>query len=202
MSTLKTGALRGTSGTADSVQLHASDQSVTFPGAVTVTGTLTNSGLPVAVKYAQFHDQKSAETNAGTFTSGAWRDRDITTEVIDADNIASLSSNQITLVAGTYRIEAFVPGFNVNRHKAKLVQVSGSSFSDVIGTADYSHTSAPNQTFSKIFANLTLGAETVFKIQHQCQSTKTDDGFGISNSYNFTDDTVEIYTVVRIWKIA
>ena len=47
MSTLKTGALRGTSGTADSVQLHASDQSVTFPGAVTVTGALTNSGLKV-----------------------------------------------------------------------------------------------------------------------------------------------------------
>jgi len=34
MSTLKTGALRGTSGTADSVQLHASNQSVTFPGDV------------------------------------------------------------------------------------------------------------------------------------------------------------------------
>tara|TARA_R100001530_G_scaffold135107_1_gene111495 strand:+ start:565 stop:1245 length:681 start_codon:yes stop_codon:yes gene_type:complete len=43
MSTLKTGALRGTSGTADSVQLHASNQSVTFPGAVTITGALTSS---------------------------------------------------------------------------------------------------------------------------------------------------------------
>ncbi len=41
MSTLKTGALRGTSGTADSIQLHASNQSVTFPGNVTVSGTLT-----------------------------------------------------------------------------------------------------------------------------------------------------------------
>ncbi len=36
MSTLKTGALRGTSGTADSVQLHASNQSVTFPGEVNI----------------------------------------------------------------------------------------------------------------------------------------------------------------------
>jgi len=43
MSTLKTAALRGTSGTADSVQLHASNQSVTFPGAVTITGALTSS---------------------------------------------------------------------------------------------------------------------------------------------------------------
>ncbi len=44
MSTLKTGALRGTSGTADSVQLHASDQSVTFPGNVTCSGTATGFG--------------------------------------------------------------------------------------------------------------------------------------------------------------
>ena len=39
MSTLKTGALRGTSGTADSIQLHASNQSVTFPGDVTCSGS-------------------------------------------------------------------------------------------------------------------------------------------------------------------
>ena len=37
MSTLKTGALRGTSGSADSIQLHASDQSVTFPGEVNIS---------------------------------------------------------------------------------------------------------------------------------------------------------------------
>ena len=50
MSTLKTGALRGTSGTADSIQLHASNQSVTFPGAVTLSGAVTgdnnDNGLP------------------------------------------------------------------------------------------------------------------------------------------------------------
>ena len=44
MSTLKTGALRGTSGTADSIQLHASNQSVTFPGNVTCSGTSTGFG--------------------------------------------------------------------------------------------------------------------------------------------------------------
>ena len=44
MSTLKTGALRGTSGTADSIQLHASNQSVTFPGDVTCSGTSTGFG--------------------------------------------------------------------------------------------------------------------------------------------------------------
>ena len=36
-------ALRGNAASADSIQLHASNQSVTFPGAVTVTGALTSS---------------------------------------------------------------------------------------------------------------------------------------------------------------
>ena len=58
MSTLKTGALRGTSGSADSLQLHASNQSVTFPGAVTITGNATCSGTPTGfgggnVKYTK-----------------------------------------------------------------------------------------------------------------------------------------------------
>ena len=44
MSTLKTGALRGTSGSADSIQLHATNQSVTFPGNVTCSGTATGFG--------------------------------------------------------------------------------------------------------------------------------------------------------------
>ena len=46
MSTLKTGALRGTSGTADSIPLHASKQSVPFPGDVTCSGTATGFGSP------------------------------------------------------------------------------------------------------------------------------------------------------------
>ena len=42
--TVKTEALRGLTGSADSIQLHTSNQSVTFPGNVTVTGTTTLNG--------------------------------------------------------------------------------------------------------------------------------------------------------------
>ena len=51
MSTLKTGALRGTSGTADSIQLHASNQSVTFPGAVTMGNASGSTGLGKILNY-------------------------------------------------------------------------------------------------------------------------------------------------------
>ena len=67
MSTLKTGALRGTSGTADSVQLHASDQSVTFPGNVTVSGTMTGGGKVLDVKQTVYSGQTTESLAAGAF---------------------------------------------------------------------------------------------------------------------------------------
>ena len=66
MSTLKTGALRGTSGTADSVQLHASNQSVTFPGAVTFGSTTTG----ITTGYTLLTDNQSVGTGTSyTITS-------------------------------------------------------------------------------------------------------------------------------------
>ena len=50
-------------------------------------------------------------TNGGTFTSGAFRTRDSNTEVADPDNIVSISSNQFTLGAGNYLIEASAPAY-------------------------------------------------------------------------------------------
>ena len=67
MSTLKTGALRGTSGTADSIQLHASNQSVTFPGAVTVSGGLTGGGKILKVASTTKND-----TTSLTIGTEAW----------------------------------------------------------------------------------------------------------------------------------
>ena len=67
MSTLKTGALRGTSGTADSIQLHASNQSVTFPGDVTCSGTATGFGGGKVVKHAFQSYDTQANTTSSSF---------------------------------------------------------------------------------------------------------------------------------------
>ena len=73
MSTLKTGALRGTSGTADSIQLHASNQSVTFPGNVTCSGTATGfggGGKIVQVKYGTKTDVFTTSSTSFTDITG------------------------------------------------------------------------------------------------------------------------------------
>ena len=85
MSTLKTGALRGTSGTADSVQLHASNQSVTFPGAVTITGALTSSTTALGGALKQLVQTTKTSWDSNNTTEGGLWDvnalikRDITT---------------------------------------------------------------------------------------------------------------------------
>ncbi len=68
MSTLKTGALRGTSGSADSIQLHASNQSVTFPGDVTCSGTATGFGGGKILQVVMGTLKASFLSNSATMT--------------------------------------------------------------------------------------------------------------------------------------
>ena len=76
--------------------------------------------------YAIIGDQKSAGTEGGTFTSGAWQTRDLNTEISDPDGIISISSNQFTLAAGTYLVNASAPAHKVNGHQIRLYNTTDS----------------------------------------------------------------------------
>ena len=73
-------------------------------------------GIIAQQPYWNIVDQKANGTNAGSFTSGAWRTRDLNT-TIGNNTItgSSLSSNQFTLPSGTYRINASSPAYGVNQ---------------------------------------------------------------------------------------
>ena len=96
MSTLKTGALRGTSGTADSVQLHASNQSVTFPGDVTCSGTATGFG---GGKINQIV-QKTSDVGYAFSDTGAW-----TAVSSDLDlAITTTNNNSKVLISADFQV--------------------------------------------------------------------------------------------------
>lgn len=76
-------------------------------GNVNVAGGFYVNGVALALapKFALFQNQQANATAFPTaFTTGSWQTFPITTEVSDPDGIASLSSNQITLGAGTYTV--------------------------------------------------------------------------------------------------
>ena len=150
--------------------------------------------------YALIRDEKSVGTPGGTFTSGAWRTRDLNTEAFDTDSIVSISSNQFTLAGGTYFINARAPGFDCDWHKAKLRNVTDST-DDIVGSSAYgtSNDAAPGQSDSIVQGRITIASAKTFEIQHQCLTTSgATNGFGVPSNFS----VIEVYTEVEIWREA
>lgn len=147
--------------------------------------------------YAKLSDTKTANTGGGTFTSGAWQTRVINTEDSDVDNIVSVSGNQFTLVSGTYLIRATAPAYAVDRHKARLRNMTDSS-TTLVGSSAYSSNGSSSAEPSIIEGRFTIAAAKAFEIQHQCQTTVATLGFGVESNFGES----EVYTIIELWKIA
>jgi len=157
--------------------------------------TWQNSGGSLFTSYAIISDQKSQNTEGGTFTKGAWRTRDLNTEIADPDGIVSIASNQFTLSAGTYLIEASAPAYRVSDHMVKLYNATSSS--DVaFGTSGYAQdTNGRVHDTSIVKCRVTITGSTAFEIQHRSENNHSSNGFG--HATNFGPET---YTVVEIYK--
>jgi hypothetical protein len=146
-------------------------------------------------------DQKEYDVGGGTFTLGAWRTRDINTEISDIDDIVSISSNQFTLQAGTYTIDWSAPAFTVDDHASRLYNVTDGTVQQY-GTAVFSNDGASYATStSKGSDTFTIASAKVFEVQHRSSKTSSaPNGFGRALS---TDSTaVSIFTIVKIHKHA
>lgn len=148
--------------------------------------------------YAIICDQKTQDTDGGTFTNGAWRTRDLNTTIADPDGIVSIVSNQFTLQAGSYYIEAYAPSFGSNANVARLYNVTDSLVTQV-GSHSYARSASGDLGDSKawVHARVTITGSTTFEIQHRCATTRSTNGFGVGHNLG-----VETYTVVKIFKEA
>jgi len=142
-------------------------------------------------------DVKASGTYGGTFTSGAWQTRTLNTTSGNC-SFLSLSSNQITLDAGTYLIDAIAPAYKVNSHKAKLVKdPSGTPSDEIIGSNEQIDNAVNIISHSKIVGQIVLTNSSTFEIQHRCSTTGTTTGFGNASSMGVD----EVYTQVKITKV-
>lgn len=151
-------------------------------------GALT--GLPGSPQIAIYQERQASGTAGGTFTSGARRTRVLNTEVADPSNIGSLSSNQVTLVAGRYLAQWTAPAFACARHKSWLRNVTDAA--DVgVGSSSLASSGGSAEGVSSGMAYFTIESPKAFEIQHQCETTKTTNGFGLETSFG-----TEVFTSV------
>lgn len=146
-----------------------------------------------------FHaqDQKTSGTASGTATSGSYQTRILNTVVTNTISGASLSSNQVTLPAGDYYIEASAPAWQTNAHKVKLVNIT--DVADIaIGTSEYA--SLAGNSANRAFVSsdkFTLASAKVIQLQHRFATTSATNGLGISSSFG----DIEVFADIKIWKV-
>lgn len=168
--------------------------------AATITAkTLTDIEGATALfnAYAYLRDEKTAGTNGGTFTNGAWRTRDLNTEVFDPDGIVSLSANQFTLGAATYLIKARAPAWGVDRHQLRLRDITNTA-DLAYGNSVYSANPTGVQGDAWLHARVTLAGTTAIELQHQCETTVATNGMGVATNWSI----INIYAEVRIYREA
>lgn len=90
----------------DVVRLDASAKLPALDGS-----QLVNLNIPPAIQHASYQAQYAAGQNGPVLTVGAWTTAELNTEVSDPDGIGTLASNQVTLGAGSYIIDAVMPFF-------------------------------------------------------------------------------------------
>lgn len=147
-------------------------------------------------------DQKASETDGGTLTKNTWNTRDLNTVVLNEISGASLASNQITLPAGAYEIRVSAPAYLVGQHMARLQNTTAGT-TPFWGTSEFTWTSSNVTTHSFIEGRLTLGAESILELQHNCRVTNSGSGGGSSVGEYVTGGVDhETYSRVVIKKVS
>ena len=139
-------------------------------------------------------DQKAANTPGGTCTSGSWITRTLNTVSHNSITGASLASNQVTLPAGTYIVRGSAPAYDLDRHQAKLYNVTDAADA-VIGSGEFVSNATPvAASRSEIVGAFTIAAAKVFEVRHRCQTTGNNQSFGLEMNWG----NVEVYTQIEI----
>ena len=155
--------------------------------------------------YAIIADIKASNADGGDFDSGAWRTRDLNTEIADPDGIVSLSSNQFTLGAGSYLIEFSAPACRLASHQTRLYNATTSSEVQ-IGTSHFARPATGHGDQTSMGAGrVTITGSTVFEIQHRgaYASNVGEDiyGFGVGTSGGHSWGSA-MFCLVKIYKEA
>lgn len=169
--------------------LFSNDNDTSLPASAAVIDAI-GSYLIVA-------DEKTSGTGGGSSTTGSWVTRTLNTVRTNTISGASLGSNQITLPAGTYRINASAPGLRIANFSTRLRNITDST-DTLIGTSEQSEQSgAIVQSRSHIVGTFTIAGTKAFEIQMQCGFAFGTVGYGNPAGFG-----TEVYTIAEIQRIA
>ena len=150
-------------------------------------GSTGGGGSSELVAYVK--DIKANNTNGGSCSATTWNVRDLNDLTGDTSFI-SLSTNQITLDEGTYRIEGSAPAFGNNADKLRLRNITDST-DTIIGDSNY-------YSAATIMGVFTIAAQKTFELQHWTALAVGGNGLGVKTNAGVD----EVYAQLKITKVS
>jgi hypothetical protein len=155
---------------------------------------------PVVVKYAKYTHTLSSGTNGGTTIASTWTVRPINTEDYDEIGI-TLSSNQLTIPAGTYLISATSRTLSASGTAggagARLRNITDSTTIGLSG-GEYDGQTTLSANSAILPAKFTIAGSKVIELQYYVTQAQTTNGLG----YPLSSGEDEIYAQIFIEKVA
>ena len=175
------------------VPAAAGTNTLTIPAS---TGTVALTSDISATQILHVRDEKGSTTFGGGASANTTATRDLNTIVTNEITSSSLGSNQITLPAGTYFLDASAPANEVGRHRAHLYNTTDSSIT-LLGQSCIVE-AANTTTHSRIRGRFTISGTKVFEIRHYGINARSVYGLGEYAS----DGQTQVYTEVIIEKVS
>ena len=167
-------------------------ESINLADTFAFTGTVSGVDGKFESQLLHVRDEKSQNTASQSISAGD-NVRELNTVKTNEITGASLSSNQITLPAGTYYIQARQSLINTGLSQSKLKNATDSSdifrgsSMNVGGSED-----KPHDTW--LFGRFTISASKAIEVIAQAESS--------GNGGSKTNLGTEVFTDVQIWKVA
>lgn len=142
-------------------------------------------------------DRKGATEGGQALTASTWVRRDLNTVVLNTISGASLANDEVTLPAGTYDVQAFVPSIVVNTSVTRLYDVTNSAIL-LQGSVANSHSSFYTSVTSVIMGRFSLSGTAQVGIDHYVQTSAAGGGGPIGiGAGNYS-----VFTRMQITKVA
>lgn len=149
----------------------------------------------IATGYLLIQDQKASGTSGGSSAAGV-QQRALTTTVRNTISGASLASNQVTLPAGTYRVNGFSVAASGTYHQAWLRNVTDATVAAQGESCNIYNAPSYGTSSSKFNGSFTIATSKVFDIQHFVAVAQAPNGLGVPTS----SGQVEVYSTLEIIK--
>lgn len=144
--------------------------------------------------FLHIQDQKPSGTNGGSSVAGD-QTRALNTILTNSIVGASLLSNQITLPAGDYYIEANSVSYAVNESNLYLYNVTDSlAIANTRAINNYSSNETTENKISGI--KISLNATKQIDLRIYCEISRAGNGLGKAQSRDY-----EVYSDIKIWKV-